>query len=115
MENNYKEVKKETLCNKEMNRFIMDNFYKNNNEIINLKNDIKKLNINKEVKFEGNDNQLDIISILFSLVDFVNKYKDENIKREKLKIVDKFIESNEEILEYYNKKYHYNLIDEKGK
>lgn len=89
--------KKEILCNKNMNEFITKYFYKsdkNNNSLENIKDNFGKLNIKEE---------LDIISILFSLVKFVDKYKDKKLEKDKIEIVDNFIESNKNILEYYNK------------
>lgn len=109
--------KKEILCNKNMNEFIIKYFYKNdknNSSLENIKDNFLKLNI----KDEKNDNnsikeELDIITILFSLVNFVEKYKNKKIERDKIEIVDNFIESNKKILEYYNK-YFKELIKEKG-
>jgi hypothetical protein len=113
-----KKNKKEILCNKEMNKFIMDYFYKdnkNNNDLKNIKDGIKDLNIKEDKHNDKNmNNQLDIISILFSLIKFVEKYKNKKLEKDKLKTVDDFIESNKDVLDYYNK-YYYLIKDKEEK
>lgn len=95
---------KKTLCNKVMNEYIKNHFYKNDKDSKIIEKKIEELSI-KEKKQNNNDNidQLNIEHILFSLIDFVKKFKDNNIEKNKLKIVEDFIESNKNMLEYYNK------------
>lgn len=95
---------KKTLCNKEMNEYIKNYFYKNDKDSKIIEKKIEELSIKKK-KQNNNDiiEQLNIVHILFSLIDFVKKFEDNNIEKDKLKIVEDFIESNKNMLEYYNK------------
>lgn len=67
------EKDKKVLCNKEMNKFIMNNFYKNNNnKIKTVEEKIDELNIKENNKNKSENEKLDIISILLSLINFTD-------------------------------------------
>lgn len=103
---------KKTLCNKDMNEFIMNYFYKNNEIPKKIEKKIEDLSIKEKKQYENDIDQLNIVHILFSLIDFVKRFKDNNIEKDKISIVEEFIKTNKNMLEYYNK-YFDKIIKEK--